>query len=58
MMIEIVLVYLCLSISTIRASRTQMEMKKILMFFDNQSGTDMVRILQSQFRSLFFAFSL
>ncbi|CAF4617966.1 unnamed protein product, partial [Rotaria sp. Silwood2] len=31
-------VYLCLSISTIRATRTQMEMKKSVIFFNNQSS--------------------
>ncbi len=36
------LVYLFLSISTIRASRKQIEMKKILTFFDTQSENDIV----------------
>ncbi|CAF1319950.1 unnamed protein product [Adineta steineri] len=33
-------VYLCLSISSIRATRSQVEMKKIITFFNNQSSDD------------------
>jgi hypothetical protein len=36
------LVYLYLSIASIRGNQTQMEMKKMLMFFDNHSSTDIV----------------
>jgi hypothetical protein len=36
------LVYLFLSISNIRATRTQLDMKKMLMFFDTQPSDNIV----------------
>ena len=43
------LVYLFLSVSTIRATRTQIEMRKNLIFFDNRSLDDIVCVFSQEF---------